>query len=113
MSRKRIVITGMGVVSCFGNEVDQLINSLLEGKSGVSSITSFDASKFNTRFAGEIKNFDSGEYIDKKQARRVDKFISYAMVAGKKALEHGGMDEEVLAKFNKARCGIIIGSGMG
>lgn len=112
-SKKRIVITGMGVVSCFGSEIDGLIDSLLQGKSGISPITSFDASGFSTRFAGEIKNFDPGDYIDKKQARRVDKFISYTMVAGKKALEHGGLDEEVLAKLNKKRCGILIGSGMG
>lgn len=113
MTRKRIVITGMGVVSCFGNEVGHFINNLLEGRSGISSITSFDASNFTTRFAGEIKNFDAGDYIEKKQARRVDKFIAYTMVAGKKALEDAGINELEREKLNLFRCGIIIGSGMG
>lgn len=110
MSKKRVVITGMGVVSCFGNDVDQFYNSLLEGKSGVTTITEFPCDDFPTRIAAVIRNFDSGEYIDKKQARRVDKFISYAMVAGKKAIE---LSQVKLDSLDKKRCGIIIGSGMG
>ncbi|MFI5343516.1 MAG: beta-ketoacyl-ACP synthase II [Chlamydiales bacterium] len=113
MKKKRIVITGMGVVSCFGNDVDQFYQNLLEGRSGISTITEFPCEDFPTRFAGIIRNFDPGEYIDKKQARRVDKFIAYAMVAGKKALEYAQLKGEALDKLNKARCGILIGSGMG
>lgn len=111
--QKRIVITGMGVVSCFGNDVDVFYQNLLAGHSGVKKISQFPCEEFPTRIAAEISNFDPGEYIDKKQARRVDKFIAYTMVAGKKALEMGKMNPEVLEKLNKARCGVLVSSGMG
>jgi 3-oxoacyl-[acyl-carrier-protein] synthase II len=107
---KRVVITGMGVVSCFGNDVDAFYQALLDGKSGVTPIDQFPVQDYATRFAASIHNFDPGTYIDKKQARRVDPFISYAMVAGKKALESAGINPDNL---DKKRCGIIIGSGMG
>lgn len=108
MKKKRIVITGMGVVSCFGNDVDAFYQKLLEGQSGVGPIEEFPCETYPTRFAGSVKSFDVGNYLDKKQARRVDPFIRYAMVAGKKALEQSGING-----LNKSRCGIIIGSGMG
>jgi len=111
--KKRIVVTGMGVVSCFGNDVDVFYKNLLAGNSGISAITDFPCEDFPTRFAGSIKDFDPGEYIDKKQARRVDKFIAYAMVAGKKALEKASINPNDTTNLNKERCGIIIGSGMG
>src|SRR3989344_3816986 len=113
MSKKRIVVTGMGVVSCFGNDVDQFYAQLLAGKSGVVPIEEFPVADYPTRFAGVIRNFEVGDYMDKKQARRVDPFIRYAIVAGKKALEYAGLDAEPLAKLHKDRCGVIIGSGMG
>lgn len=113
MNKKRVVITGMGVVSCFGNDVDVYYDSLLAGKSGISNIERFDPSEFPTRFAGEIKEFSSEPYLDKKQARRVDPYISYSMVAGKKALENAKVSDDVLAGLNKERCGILLGSGMG
>ncbi|BBI18361.1 3-oxoacyl-[acyl-carrier-protein] synthase 2 (plasmid) [Neochlamydia sp. S13] len=113
MKKKRIVITGMGIVSCFGNEVDDYFQSLLDGKSGASLITSFPCEDYPTRIAASIKNFESGDYIDKKQARRIDKNIAYALVAGKKALEASQLSPEVIAKLNKERCGVVIGSGMG
>lgn len=113
MKKKRIVITGMGVVSCFGNDVDQFYQNLLAGNSGITTITEFPCDDFPTRIAGSIRDFDPGEYIDKKQARRVDKFIAYTMVAGKKALEHAKLSGESLDQLNKSRCGILIGSGMG
>lgn len=113
MAKKRIVVTGMGVVSCFGNDVDIYFKSLLEGKSGVSLITHFPCEEFPTRIAASIKNFEPGEYIDKKQARRIDKNIAYTMVAGKKALEASKLDSETRALLDKKRCGILIGSGMG
>lgn len=108
--KKRIVITGMGVVSCFGNDVDHFYEQLLQGKSGIGPIVSFPCEDYPTRFAGVIKDFDPTPYLDKKQARRVDPFIGYIAVAGKKALEMGKLD---LEKVNKQRCGILIGSGMG
>jgi len=113
MEKKRIVVTGMGLVSCFGNEVDQFYDSLLAGKSGVQPITHFPCEEYPTRFAAAIPDFDPGQYVDRKQARRIDPFIAYTMVAGKKALEYAKLDEESLAKLNKAQCGVIVGSGMG
>src|ERR1700760_313377 len=113
MNKKRIVVTGMGVVSCFGNDVDVLYQSLLAGKSGIVPITEFPCEDYPTRFAGVIKNFETGDYMDKKQSRRVDKCIAYAMVAGKKALENAGLQGEELERLQKIRCGILIGSGMG
>ncbi len=113
MAKKRIVVTGMGVVSCFGSDVDHFYEQLLAGKSGIVPIQGFDCSTYPTRFAGEIRNFDPGEYMDKKQARRVDPFIRYTMVSGKKALEAAHLTGDALAKLDKTRCGIVIGSGMG
>lgn len=110
MAKKRIVVTGMGIVSCFGTDVDHFYQQLLAGKSGIVPIEEFPCSDHPTRFAGCIRNFDVGDYMDKKQARRVDPFIRYTMVAGKKALEMAKID---LAGLDKERCGIIIGSGMG
>lgn len=110
MDKKRVVITGLGVVSCFGNDVDHFYQCLLQGKSGVVPITKFDVSDYPTKIAGEIRDFDVGDFMDKKQARRVDPFISYTMVAGKKALQNAGID---LALVDKQKAGIIISSGMG
>jgi 3-oxoacyl-[acyl-carrier-protein] synthase II len=111
--KKRIVVTGMGLVSCYGNDVNLFYDHLLRGQSGISSITGFPCENFSTRFAGEIKNFDPGEYIDKKTARRADKVINYAIVAGKKALEHAGLAAQHLDALDKTRCGIIAGTGIG
>jgi 3-oxoacyl-[acyl-carrier-protein] synthase II len=113
MDRRRVVVTGMGVVSCFGDDVDHFYEQLLAGKSGITPIEEFPCQDYPTRFAGVIRNFDTGDYIDKKQARRVDPFIRYTMVAGKKALEHAGLGGEALETLNKQRCGILVGSGMG
>lgn len=113
MAKKRIVVTGMGIVSCFGNDVDHFYEQLLAGKSGIVPIEEFPCAEYPTRFAGAIRNFDVGDYMDKKQARRVDPFIRYTMVSGKKALESAGLNAEALAKLDKKRCGIVIGSGMG
>ncbi len=109
--KKRIVITGMGVVSSLGSDVDIFYQNLLAGKSGISTISEFPTEEFPTKFAGVIHNFDVGDYLDKKQARRVDKFISYAMVAGKKALESAGLKD--VTALEKPRCGVLVGSGMG
>lgn len=113
MRKKRIAVTGMGVVSCFGNDVDVFYQNLLEGKSGISLITEFPCEEYPTRFAGVIKDFDPGEYMDKKQARRADKFIGYTIVAGKKALEKANLTGDAFDRLQKDRCGILIGSGMG
>lgn len=112
MSKKRVVVTGLGVVSCLGNEVDVFYDRLLAGESGVRMITSFPCEEYATRFAGWIPEFDPEPYLDKKQARRVDPFITYAMVAAKKAVAMSQWDREHLPA-PAHRCGVIIGSGMG
>jgi 3-oxoacyl-[acyl-carrier-protein] synthase II len=113
MKKKRVVVTGMSVVSCFGTDVDHFYKCLLEGKSGVTPITNFPCDEYPTRFAASVQDFDVGDYIDKKQARRVDPFIRYTMVAGKKALESSGLKLNELDSLDRLRCGAIIGSGMG
>lgn len=113
MSKKRIVVTGMGLVSCFGNDVDVFYNSLLDGKSGVKLISHFPCDDYPTRFAAGIPDFDSSAYIDRKQDRRIDPFIRFATVAGKKALEMALISSEDLHRLDKSKCGVIIGSGMG
>lgn len=111
MTKKRVVVTGMGLVSCFGSDIDHFYNELLAGKSGITPITGFDCSDYPTRFAGCVKeDYDIEEFMDKKQARRVDPFIRYAAVASKKALKASGLD---LAKVDKSRAGVVVGSGMG
>ncbi|MBI5273641.1 MAG: beta-ketoacyl-ACP synthase II [Chlamydiales bacterium] len=113
MAKKRIVVTGMGIVSCFGTDIDLFYDSLLQGKSGITPIRAFDASSFPTRFAGEVPDFDVEGYLDKKQARRVDPFIRYTIYGGKRALESAGIPLNNLSTLDRRRCGIIIGSGMG
>ncbi|MFH2048516.1 MAG: beta-ketoacyl synthase N-terminal-like domain-containing protein, partial [bacterium] len=107
---ERVVITGMGVVSPLGCSVDELWNSLLEGKSGIKTITRFDASEYPTRIAGEVLNFDPAIYIDKKELRRMDISEQYAIVASEQAIKDSGLD---LEKVNLDRCGVVIGSGIG
>lgn len=108
--RRRVVVTGMGIVSCFGTDVDLFYRELLAGKSGVGPIEEFPCSDYPTRFAASVRGFDAADYMDKKQARRVDRFISYGVVAGKKALEHAKWDPSCA---DKERCGVLVGSGMG
>lgn len=113
MKKKRIVITGMGLVSCFGTDVNTFYNNLLEGKSGVGPIERFPCEEMTTRFAASIRDFDPSPYVDKKQIRRLDPYALYTIVAGKRALEDAGLKGEALDKLNKKKCGAIIGSGMG
>ena len=111
--KRRVVVTGIGIVSCFGNDVDIFYEKLLEGVSGIGPIDSFPVEEYPTRFAGCIRSFDSEEYLDKKQTRRLDPFLQYGIVAGKKALEFGNFDLNDLSQLDKTRCGIILSSGMG
>ena len=112
MTKKRIVVTGLGIVSCFGNDVDLFYQSLLAGKSGAAPIAGFACDDYPTRIAAEIKGFDPGDYIEKKQARRIDKCMAYCIVAGKKALEQANLGADALEHLNKNRCGIVIGSDL-
>ncbi len=110
---RKVVVTGMGIASCFGSCIETFYDSLLRGKSGVRPITQFACEDFPTRFAGSVDNFSVEGYMDKKQARRVDPFIRYAMVAGKKAIDEARLSGDNLENIDKSRVGIVIGSGMG
>lgn len=113
-NKKRIVVTGMGVVSCFGNDVDVFYDKLLKGESGVRLIDNFPVEELPTRFGAGVPDFEADEYIDKKQARRIDPCIKFTIVAGRKALEMANLkDIAALEKLNRKRCGVLIGSGMG
>lgn len=112
-NKKRIVVTGMGLVSCFGSDVNTFYNNLLEGKSGVRQIDCFPCTDMTTRFAASVQDFNPEPYIEKKQIRRLDPYARYAIVAGKKALEDAGLTGEALDRLNKKKCGVLIGSGMG
>lgn len=111
--KKRVVITGMGLCSVFGNDVNGFYDQLLEGTSGVNYIDRFDATKFPTTFAAQIRNFSNEGLIDGKNDRRLDDCLRYAIVSGKKALIDAGLGGDDLNKVDKQRVGVIIGSGMG
>lgn len=108
--KKRVVITGMGVVSSLGFGASELWNSIKEGKSGISSVERFDTTNYTTKVAAEIKNFDPTNYIDKKEAKRMDRFTQFAMAAAKFAVEDSGLDLDAVDKY---RFGVVIGSGIG
>ena len=109
MNRK-VVVTGMGVISPLGESIDEFWNSLLAGKSGISRLTKFDTSDYPVHIAGEIKNFDSTKYMDKKEARRMDLSAQYAVAASVNAVKDAELDTENL---DLDRCGVVIGSGIG
>lgn len=108
--RKRAVITGLGAITPIGIGADQFWNSLLAGKSGIVRITRFDASDYSTQIAGEVKDFDPTQYIDKKEAKRMDRCTQFAVAASKMALEDSGLD---LEKEDRSRIGTFIGTGIG
>ncbi len=110
MSRRRVVVTGLGLVSPVGNSVPEAWDNLIAGKCGIGPITRFDASAFPARIAGEVKNFDVAAYLSAKEARRMDTFIHYGMAAGIQAFRDSGI--EVNAE-NADRIGVNIGSGIG
>ena len=112
MAKKRIVVTGMGIVSCLGNDPDIFYQRLLAGESGISSITTFPCDEIASRIGGCVRDFDPGDLIEKKQARRVDRFIAFAMWAGKKALLSAGLPLTAEG-IDHSRAGVIIGSGVG
>lgn len=109
MSR-RVVVTGLGALTPIGNNVSDFWNNLLKGTSGAGPITRFDATHFKTRFACEVKDFDPAEFLDRKEARKLDMYAVYAMVAVSEAMEDASFD---LEKLNLDRAGVIWGSGIG
>ena len=110
MQLKRVVITGMGSLNPLGNNISDYWNALLSGKSGAGSITLFDASKFKTRFACEVKDFDPGKYLDRKEARKLDRFSQLAIAACEEAVQDAKLLEN---KPDPDRTGVIWGSGIG
>jgi 3-oxoacyl-[acyl-carrier-protein] synthase II len=108
---KRVVVTGLGIVSPNGNDVASFWKSLKEGKSGIGKLTTFDASAFDCRIAGEVKGFDPiSQGLNKKEAHRMEKFVQYAVASSHQAISDSGLD---LEKVNKERVGVIVGSGIG
>ncbi|MDF2455211.1 MAG: fabF [Cytophagaceae bacterium] len=107
---KRVVVTGIGALTPIGNNATDFWNNLIAGKSGAAPITKFDASKFKTRFACEVKGFDPLNFIEKAEARKYDPYTQYALVAVEEAVKHANIDFE---KLNRNRIGVIWGSGNG
>ena len=110
MKLKRVVITGMGALTPIGNNLESYWQGLISGKSGAAPITRFDAEKFKTRFACEIKNYDVKDHFDRKEARKLDPFTQYAMVAADEAISDADLR---LEKLDKYRVGVIWGAGIG
>ncbi len=110
MSTRRVVLTGLGALTPIGNTADEFWSALLQGRSGVGPITKFDATDYPTRIAGEIKNFDPLAFVDKKDARRLDPFLQYAMACAVMAVQDAALDTE---KVDGTRFGVLIGSGIG
>lgn len=110
MAFKRVVVTGLGAITPIGNTVEEFWHGLSNGVSGAAIITKFDASKFRTKFACEVKNFDVTQFIPRQDARKMDLFTQYAMVAADEAVKDSGLD---LEQINKNKAGVIWGSGIG
>jgi 3-oxoacyl-[acyl-carrier-protein] synthase II len=110
MNRRRVVITGLGCVTALGDSTDALFAALCAGKSGISDIESFDVSAFSVRFGGEIKNFDPTKHIEQRQAKRMDRFTQFAVVAACQAVDDSGLD---FSKEDLFRSGVIVGTGIG
>jgi 3-oxoacyl-[acyl-carrier-protein] synthase II len=110
MNLKRVVVTGLGAITPLGNNVPDYWKALLDGVSGAAPITHFDASKFKTQFACEVKGYDSSLFFDRKEVRKYDPYAQYALVSADEAIKDSGLD---LAKINLEKAGVIWGSGIG
>ena len=109
-TKRRVVVTGLGVVSPVGSTVDSFWAALLAGESGIGPITYFDASAYATKFAGQVKGFQVEDFISKKEARRMDPFCHYGIAAAKMAVQDSGLD---MSKEDATRAGVIAASGVG
>ncbi len=110
MSRRRVVVTGLGILSPVGNNIADTWTNIVAGKSGIAPIEHFDVSAYTTRFGGSIRNLDIGEYISNKDARKMDLFIQYGMIAAEQAIEDAQLE---CTEENAGRIGVAIGSGIG
>jgi 3-oxoacyl-[acyl-carrier-protein] synthase II len=109
-SKRRVVVTGLGCVSPVGNTLADTWDAIVAGKSGIATITKFDATPFSTHFAGEVKNFNIEDYISGKEARHMDTFIHYGIAAGMQAMRDSGLE---VTEQNADRIGVLVGSGIG
>lgn len=110
MNKRRVVVTGLGLITPLGADLESSWSALLEGKSGIGSITQFDASTFPVRIAGEVPDFDPEKYIEYKEIKKMDRFIHFAMAAATMAMEDSGLK---VTEDNAERIGVVIGSGIG
>ena len=110
MARRRVVVTGLGIVSPVGNSIEEAWQNIVAGRSGIGPVTRFDVSSFPVRIAGEVRGFEIGQYLSPKEARRMDVFIHYGMAAGLQAIRDAGLDSHA---FDPERVGVSIGSGIG
>ena len=110
MEPRRVVLTGLGALTPVGNTTEEFWSALTQGKSGVGPITRFDTTGYPTRIAGEVRNFDEGKYVDKKEARRLDPYLKYAVATSVMAVEDAAIDS---GKVDSTRFGVCIGSGIG
>ena len=110
MELKRVVVTGLGALTPIGNDVETTWNNAIEGVSGAGPITHFDASKFKTQFACEVKGFNAADHFDRKKARTLDLYAQYALVAAEQAVNDAKLTDE---DINKDRIGVIIAAGIG
>ena len=110
MNGRRVVVTGMGMVSSVGHTVGETWDSILAGKSGAAPIETFDVSAYSTQFAASVRDLDISPYLSSKEARKMDVFVQYGMVAGIQAMEDSGLE---ITDENAARVGCAIGSGIG
>jgi 3-oxoacyl-[acyl-carrier-protein] synthase II len=110
VSKRRVVVTGLGIISPVGSTVKSAWEAILKGESGISPITRFDVSAFPVRFGGAVRGFDVNEYISPKDARRMDEFIHYGVAAGIQAMTDSGID---MSKLDGNRCGAVCGAGIG
>ncbi|HUU18920.1 MAG TPA: beta-ketoacyl-ACP synthase II [Sedimentisphaerales bacterium] len=110
MSKRRVVITGLGCVTALAESADELFAALCEGKSGISTIESFDTGAYPVKFGGEIRNFDVTEYVDQRESKRMDRFTQFAVAAAKQAVDDSGLD---FSKEDIFRAGVIVGTGIG
>lgn len=115
MNSRRVVVTGIGAISCVGNSVDAMWESLLAGKSGIGPVTKFDAADYRTRIAGEIKDLNVSNYMTEKEARRLDDFCLYAIAAGDEAMKDAGLGLDLRdgSVADPNRVGVCVGSGIG
>jgi 3-oxoacyl-[acyl-carrier-protein] synthase II len=108
--KRRVVVTGLGVVTSLASKVDELFDRLVAGESGVHTLRLFDTTEYKVKFAGDVYDWDPGDYIDRKEVKRIDRFTQFALVAGADAVADSGLDFSQEQTF---RCGVILGSGIG